>query len=528
MVHEHGVLGNTPGCLDQPNASSVTRLLHSPPLQGLFTASACLLSGLLAYELMATPLAPALFWPPAGVAVGAALLWGWRTIPAAALGTLLAALFQAQPLWSALGLGLGVALQASLGSFLASRAGMVRTLPGIGDLFRLLLFAGLLPGILALPLGYMALQEAEGFREHALAWQVSSLLLSQFDAVLLFAPLLLCWHAGEFTQTRLRRLEIGLALLLLGLLTLLLAQPTRFGLTANFLPPFLLLPFLLWLALRANVREVALALVWVHAAWDPGGMPLPADALWIQPLHGFITFIGTSFLALALSLATNRRLEQAQREDILNHRDVLTREVHHRIKNNLQTVAGLLRREASRNPWVRPMLESAIRQVQSIAVVHGLHGRTTQHGVMVCELLPAICASIATASGQAVKVAGLPEGCGVLRIQENETVAVALILNELVSNAVKNLSGTEAEAGVQVTLERDVGMARIRIENPGHLPIGFDFARGTGFGTGLGLVRALLPAQGVAIDMHQDAGRVVLDMRIEVPVLAQRNEMEMS
>ena len=503
----------------------MSRLFGYPVFQWAFTALACLLTGHLAYVLVGA-MAPALFWPPAGVALGAAILWGWRVIPAAALGTALAVGAQEASPLSALLLGLTIAVQATLGWLLLRWVGLTKTFSRVGDLFRLLLFGGLLAGLVPLPLGYLALRDVEGFWELNLLQQGLALLMSQMDGVLVFTTLMLCWGGMDCPRQLARRLEVGLALLGLGLGALLLGYPEHFGLPDAPVRPYPLLPFLLWLALRADARLVAMGLAWIYAvmaasaAWEPWALVMLPTGQWVWPLHGFILVVGTSFLALAILMGTNRRLELAHLADTLAQRDALVREVHHRIKNNLQTVVGLLRRDAIKHPEARPMLESAINQVQSIAVVHGLHGRVTQHGVMVCELLPAICRSVSELSCVPVTVGGIPEGCGDLRIQESESVALALILNEMVNNAVKHQDPASGQAGPSAVLYKEDNTARVRLSNPGALPPGFDFARGQGLGTGLGLVRALLPTPGVDIELRQEGSRVVTEVRIGAPVLA--------
>ena len=68
-------------------------------------------------------------------------------------------------------------------------------------------------------------------------------------------------------------------------------------------------------------------------------------------------------------------------------------------------------------------------------------------------------------------------------------------------------------------MAREGHIARIRIVNPGRLPAGFDFAAGGGLGTGLSLVKALMPAPGMRIDIRQVDGRVEMEMLVEGPVL---------
>ncbi len=88
---------------------------------------------------------------------------------------------------------------------------------------------------------------------------------------------------------------------------------------------------------------------------------------------------------------TNNRLQEQQRlRNELAHRNMLVREVHHRIKNNLQGVLGILRRYANTHPEIANAMHHAISQVQTISVIHGLQGRAVSASVLLSDLLCAI------------------------------------------------------------------------------------------------------------------------------------------
>jgi len=222
-------------------------------------------------------------------------------------------------------------------------------------------------------------------------------------------------------------------------------------------------------------------------------------------------------------VSARKRAERARTEQALAHKDLLIREVHHRIKNNLQIVVGLLRRLADKQPEAAQAIEAAIAQVQSVAIVHGLHGRLAQPSIMLCELLPAIVDGVTQLTGAPVSLEAPREGCGELVIEDSETVAVALILNELISNAVKHdaaaCAGLAELERPSVSMRRQGRVAEVRIVNAGALPEGFDFQRGAGMGTGLGLVRALRPQPGMRIAFSQAGARVEVEVRIGEPVL---------
>jgi Histidine kinase len=87
-------------------------------------------------------------------------------------------------------------------------------------------------------------------------------------------------------------------------------------------------------------------------------------------------------------------LEQAQCHDLAKHRRNLIREVHHRIKNNLQGVTGLLRLKANQHPELTSVIDQTIGQVHAVAVVHGLQGKVQDSEVVLCEMVPAIAKAV--------------------------------------------------------------------------------------------------------------------------------------
>lgn len=218
-------------------------------------------------------------------------------------------------------------------------------------------------------------------------------------------------------------------------------------------------------------------------------------------------------------ITDRKQAEAARLAEAERLRDALVREVHHRIKNNLQTVIGLLRREAGKRPEARVSIESAIAQVQAVAVVHGLYGQVARHNVMLCELVSAVAGSVSELSGVTIAQEGQAQLKGDLLIRESETVAVALVLNELVTNAVKHAGPDAAGTAPRIVVSRNGACAQVSIENPGRLSPGFDFDARQGIGTGLGLVRALIPVPGMVVVFNSEGDRVRVEVRIEPPVL---------
>ncbi|MEZ5740485.1 MAG: histidine kinase dimerization/phosphoacceptor domain -containing protein [Burkholderiaceae bacterium] len=96
-------------------------------------------------------------------------------------------------------------------------------------------------------------------------------------------------------------------------------------------------------------------------------------------------------------------LEQRRLDDAFAQRETLVREVHHRIKNNLQGIAGLLEQTALDQPELLRPVRILASRIQTIAQVHGLQihpGRAIPLG----ELVEAIALSIEQALGRPMQV----------------------------------------------------------------------------------------------------------------------------
>ena len=215
----------------------------------------------------------------------------------------------------------------------------------------------------------------------------------------------------------------------------------------------------------------------------------------------------------ARKLAEEERLKQAKLQ-----RDTLIREVHHRIKNNLQGVVGLLRQHATKNPALSEPLESAINQINSMAVVHGLYGQDSREHIVLCEMVTAICNSTGGLTGKNINPHVTVTVDTPVRVSKEEAVPLALILNELIFNAIKH--HTDDAALVQVDVNDENGGASVHIVTPGsRLPADFDFATGTGLGTGLKLVKSLLPNSGCLLQIKSNDAGVSAELRLSPPVI---------
>jgi PAS domain S-box-containing protein len=213
-----------------------------------------------------------------------------------------------------------------------------------------------------------------------------------------------------------------------------------------------------------------------------------------------------------------RQAQQRQQAEIEQQREVLVREVHHRIKNNLQGVAGLLQQRARQRPELATEMAMASAQNHAIAQVHGLQlkGKGMTDLIALLEAVSAIHQSHAANRSLEVRMAVPAQGPRPL-INEPEAVPVALILNELLSNAVQHATGPgKLEIGLNALKP---GSWSLTIRNPGKLPPNFSFEAVAPGATGFGLIKAMMPRSGARMLIQTIDHRVQLDWELAAPTL---------
>ena len=224
-----------------------------------------------------------------------------------------------------------------------------------------------------------------------------------------------------------------------------------------------------------------------------------------------------SHFVISMSDITDlQELEQRRREQERAQRDTLVREVHHRIKNNLQGIIGMLRALDHQHPALHGPINQMVDQIHSIAAIHGLQASRTSEEVRLCELTRTVAEGVAHNWNTPIHV-DIPSPWRPCRLSNQEAVPVALVLNELIVNAVKH--GGQAHQDVRIRLRKgqDEEHVEITLSNPGRWPTPHPPTPATG--RGLDLVHALLPRSGANITHSQAADRAVVHLVLSPPVI---------
>jgi hypothetical protein len=216
--------------------------------------------------------------------------------------------------------------------------------------------------------------------------------------------------------------------------------------------------------------------------------------------------------------------ELRHRERELITKDATIREIHHRVKNNLQTVAALLRLQARRLKAVeaRAALEEAVRRVGSIAIVHETLSHAPEEIVDFDDIARRVAMMAGEVSAPEARVT--PELSGQFgRLSASMATPLALVLTELLQNALQHgltrPTGTAVGDGtLKVTATRSQHRLTVTVADNGvGLPADFDLDSAASLG--LQIVRTLVVAElGGQLEITpQDTGgtRVLVDLPLE-------------
>ncbi len=201
----------------------------------------------------------------------------------------------------------------------------------------------------------------------------------------------------------------------------------------------------------------------------------------------------------------------AEKERLLEQKDLLTREIDHRVKNSLQIVSAflLMQRRQIADGAARQAFADTSARVMSVARVHdSLYQAERFDEVDLGQTLESLCNDLAGLAGEghAVDLSAEPG----LMVPYRKAVALSLIATELVTNAFKYAANPAGGGRVEVSVSAaGPGAVQLRVCDDGAgLPDDWADAKARGKGSGLGmkLIRAMLDQINARLDVANNPG----------------------
>jgi two-component sensor histidine kinase len=171
----------------------------------------------------------------------------------------------------------------------------------------------------------------------------------------------------------------------------------------------------------------------------------------------------------------------------LEEKEALLKEVHHRVKNNMQLISSLLSLQAARiaDPAVAELLADSRNRIRSMALVHeNLYQAGDFSKIPMAAHIQSLCAHLSDAYRSVNQHAEFRILVSDLQLNMNQAITCSLIVNELVSNALKHAFPDERPGRVCVEL-RPLSKHRLVLvvsDDGVGLPLGLDFARADSLG----------------------------------------------
>lgn len=235
--------------------------------------------------------------------------------------------------------------------------------------------------------------------------------------------------------------------------------------------------------------------------------------VWVQLTGSLVrdhNGVPRQFVAQVENISQRRDWEERLRAS-LTEKEILLKEIHHRVKNNLQVIASLLRLQAEHieAPAAREMLFDSQRRVRSMALVHerlyqsGDLGRI-ELGEYIQRLVGDLLRSYRYTTQIDLELAiGVP-----IAIDTDRAITFGLILNELVSNSIKHAFPNRERGAIRVSVQREAADVVMEIADDGvGMPDGITIA--TSPSMGLQVVDALTAQLGGTIARLAQPGTVI-------------------
>jgi two-component system response regulator len=232
-------------------------------------------------------------------------------------------------------------------------------------------------------------------------------------------------------------------------------------------------------------------------AWVETRVALLAVAFSAQPL-----------IVLTMHDVTAQREHEQHIQSSLREKEVLLKEIHHRVKNNLQVIQSLLKMQARLLPeeQTRAAIATTIQRVRAMALLHeGLYQRKDLATISLDEYLRSLFNGVEASSVAEPGQVQLRLNCEDLQLSLDTAAPLGLLANELMSNSFKHGFPDGRRGAIEISIHRVDGVVHMVVKDDG-IGIPDDFDAAASVSMGLKLANSLAHQLGGRLQFTSDSG----------------------
>ncbi len=205
---------------------------------------------------------------------------------------------------------------------------------------------------------------------------------------------------------------------------------------------------------------------------------------------------------------TDRKLAQREIEDSLREKEVLLKEVHHRVKNNLQVISSITKLQTERaetDPKVLEVLRHSRDRIRSMALIHdSLYQNKQFSHIDLADYIDGLARNLMLSYSTSERIE-LELDLDPVHLNIDQAMPCGLVLNEIISNALKHGFPDGRRGTVRIGLHTQGDLVRISVRDDGvGLPLGFDEQRHGHLG--MELIRLLADQLDGTVQRASDSG----------------------
>lgn len=224
--------------------------------------------------------------------------------------------------------------------------------------------------------------------------------------------------------------------------------------------------------------------------------------------------VGLAFFVIAvawvISLRSTVKSKTTELEDSLHEKEILLKEIHHRVKNNLAIMSGLfeLQLDSTENPSTVKALRNSQSRLQSMALVHDkLYQTSSLNDIRMDQYIPELVNSLRNTFAGPGQGIVMRYDIKDVRLDIDHAIPCGLLINEIVVNAFKHAFKTTATAEGEISLSMSQPGGRVRLviaDNGSGIPEDFDISQSTSLG--MMLIDTFRDQLGAKLDISSDNG----------------------